>query len=627
MDSEATRRKRLEDIEAKRKRLEEMRKSRAAPSTTTTTTTAVLVDTMIHSSPLRQSLQKGLSSEGQLISNVNKTENHNTIDATNELVNALLQNSPHSIEDHMTNVEPKVVVPVKSREELLNEKIQSFSIVKNVSNTVSILPLIPVTYEKGIQTGERDHDDIEEEEHYDDNDRLTNPPLSSKVDSHQILDDKIQGTNTPSTVETIDKAVLSLSVVGTTSTSVASMKLTDAQRSNVITSKDFIFFLSKSSLLVERALSISESHIDLLKDFSIDDRGQNDNQSNSNDKVLQLSSSSSYDSDITAGRPVMDLKWSHLIPDLFLVAYGSKASSSSSSSSSSLSSFGMSYSSQASMVNSIHSSYSSNSRGGGGGGSSSLGNEDIPGLVCVWSKDLHTRPEFRFIASSPILSALFHTSEQHNIVGGCYSGQILVWDMRVQSGKSISMRELPVQKSSITGRGHKQPVYAMSMIISPSTSTSSTSSLTSSSGASSSSSSSMMIIYELLSISTDGLLCRWDITRLVEPLSCSFLFSDLGTSIRSSLMMSFSNTDYSSSGPLHIGSSSSSSSNNAAVIGPQFNISAMAVRSMDSMIINSSHEATNDVLFGSGSGLLIRSAVPFKEGCPAAWKVYMHHFC
>jgi dynein intermediate chain len=618
MDSEATRRKRLEDIEAKRKRLEEMRKSRAAPSTTSTT--AVLVDTMIHSSPLRQSLQKGSSSsEGQLISNVNKTENHNTIDATNELVNALLQNSPHSIEDHMTNVEPKVVVPVKSREEMLNEKIQSFSIVKNVSNTVSILPLIPVTYEKGIQTGERDHDDIEEEEHYDDNDRLTNPPLSSKVDSHQMLDDKIRGTSTPSTVETTVKAVLS-----SPTTSVASMKLTDAQRSNVITSKDFIFFLSKSSLLVERALSISESHIDLLKDFSIDDRGQDDNQSNSNDKVLQLSSSSSYDSDITAGRPVMDLKWSHLIPDLFLVAYGSKASSSSSSSSS-LSSFGMSYSSQASMVNSIHSNNSSNSRGGGGGGSSSLGNEDIPGLVCVWSKDLHTRPEFRFIASSPILSALFHTSEQHIIVGGCYSGQILVWDMRVQSGKSISIRELPVQKSSITGRGHKQPVYAMSMIISPSTSTSSTSSLTSSSGASSSSS--MMIIYELLSISTDGLLCRWDITRLVEPLSCSFLFSDLGTSIRSSLMMSFSNTDYSSSGPLHIGSSSSSSSNNAAVIGPQFNISAMAVRSMDSMIINSSHEATNDVLFGSGSGLLIRSAVPFKEGCPAAWKVYMHHFC
>ena len=618
MDSEATRRKRLEDIEAKRKRLEEMRKSRAAPSTATTTT-AVLVDTMIHSSPLRQSLQKGSSSEGQLISN------HSTIDATNELVNALLQNSPHSIEDHMINVEPKVVVPVKSREDLLNEKIQSFSIVKNVSNTVSILPLIPVTYEKGIQTGERDHDDIEEEEHYDDNDRKINPPLSSKVDSHQMLDDKIRGsTSTPSTVETTDKAVLSSSIIGTTSTSVASMKLTDAQRSNVITSKDFIFFLSKSSLLVERALSISESHIDLLKDFSIDDRGQDDNQSNSNDKVLQLSSSSSYDSDITAGRPVMDLKWSHLIPDLFLVAYGSKASSSSSS----LSSFGMSYSSQASMVNSINSSNSSNSRGGGG--SSSLGNEDIPGLVCVWSKDLHTRPEFRFIASSPILSALFHTSEQHIIVGGCYSGQILVWDMRVQSGKSISIRELPVQKSSITGRGHKQPVYAMSMIISPSTSTSSTSSLTSSSGASSSSSSSMMIMYELLSISTDGLLCRWDITRLVEPLSCSFLFSDLGTSIRSSLMMSFSNTDYSSSGPLHIGSSSSSSSNssssnNAAVIGPQFNISAMAVRSMDSMTI-SSHEATNDVLFGSGTGLLIRSAVPFKEGRPTAWKVYTHHF-
>jgi len=546
MDSEATRRKRLEDIEAKKKRLEEMRKSRA-PSTST-------VMDAIHSSPDRLLSHGGSSSEGTLISNMNKNNNYSAVDATNELVNSLLQNTSQSIEDDVINVEPKIVVaPVKSREELLHEKIQSFSIVKNISNTVSILPCIPVTYDKGIQTeGIDDEDDPSI-------DLLAITTQNKKIDGQQIP----------------DKIDLPVAPVVTSSTTTP-IRLTDAQRSNIITSNDFIFFLSKSSLLVERALSISESHTDLLKDFSIDDREDDHNQSNSIDKVLQIVSSS-YDSDSTTGRPVMELKWSHLIPDLLLVAYGSSKASPSSSSS-------------------ISSALSINSSSNRNSSSLNLGTDDIPGLLCVWSKDLHTRPEFKFIASSPILSAVFHTSEQHIIVGGCYSGQILLWDMRVQSGKSISTRELPVQRSSITGKGHKQPVYAMSMIASSAQVTSLTSSA--------------QVMYELLSISTDGLLCRWDTSRLVEPLSYSFLFSDsvMGTSVRSSLM-SFKSVDL--TGQLNNIPTSTS-------IPPQFNICAMAVRSSVDVL---SHETNNDALFGSGSGLLIRSAVPFKEGCPVTWKV------
>ena len=65
------------------------------------------------------------------------------------------------------------------------------------------------------------------------------------------------------------------------------------------------------------------------------------------------------------------------------------------------------------------------------------------GLVCIWSKDLHRRPEFKFVASSPVLTALFHPSEEQLVLGGCYSGQILLWDMKSKS--------LPVQRSSMSG--------------------------------------------------------------------------------------------------------------------------------------------------------------------------------
>ena len=43
------------------------------------------------------------------------------------------------------------------------------------------------------------------------------------------------------------------------------------------------------------------------------------------------------------------------------------------------------------------------------------------------------------------------------VLGGCYSGQILLWDMK-------GNKTLPVQRSSMSGKGHKHPDYAMAMI-------------------------------------------------------------------------------------------------------------------------------------------------------------------
>jgi dynein intermediate chain len=135
----------------------------------------------------------------------------------------------------------------------------------------------------------------------------------------------------------------------------------------------------------------------------------------------------------------MDLQWSHLVPELFLAAYGAKAAQTSSGTS------------------------GAHKAGGSSGGRAGTSEEDTPGMVCVWSKDLHSRPEYRFCASSPVLAAVFHSHEQSLVLGGCYSGQILLWDMKLN-------KALPVQRSSMSGKivvasKHLSPLATAAMVL------------------------------------------------------------------------------------------------------------------------------------------------------------------
>lgn len=109
---------------------------------------------------------------------------------------------------------------------------------------------------------------------------------------------------------------------------------------------------------------------------------------------------------------------------------------------------------------------------------------DPDGIVQVWNLNLHDRPEFVFHAQSDILTAKFSPFHPNLIVGGAYSGQVLLWDTRARSA--------PVQKTPLTGYGHTHPVYAIDIIGTQNAN-------------------------NIISCSTDGTVCGWTVDMLAQP--------------------------------------------------------------------------------------------------------------
>ncbi|KAJ9134036.1 Cytoplasmic dynein 1 intermediate chain 2 [Pleurostoma richardsiae] len=106
------------------------------------------------------------------------------------------------------------------------------------------------------------------------------------------------------------------------------------------------------------------------------------------------------------------------------------------------------------------------------------------GIVQVWNLNLHDRPEFVFHAQSDILTAKFSPFHPNLIIGGAYSGQVLLWDTRA--------RATPVQKTPLTGYGHTHPVYAVDIVGTQNAN-------------------------NIISCSTDGAVCGWTVDMLAQP--------------------------------------------------------------------------------------------------------------
>ncbi|EAW15127.1 putative dynein intermediate chain [Aspergillus clavatus NRRL 1] len=217
--------------------------------------------------------------------------------------------------------------------------------------------------------------------------------------------------------------------------------LDDDELKAVTSSDDFLDFVERSTRVIERAL---DEEYDVLADYELggidgdlEDDVEHGKKRKSIREVCQF-----YDERWSKKRMISDLSFSPKFPELVLAAYTKNPSAP----------------------------------------------HEPDGLVQVWNQHLHSRPEYVFHSTSDILTAKFSPFHPNLIVGGSYSGQVLLWDTR----SSRAGGGAPVQKTPLTGSGHTHPVYSISII-------------------------GTQNAHNILTASTDGVVCGWTVDMLSQP--------------------------------------------------------------------------------------------------------------
>eukprot|EP00742_Colponemidia_sp_Colp-10_P005038 GILJ01005383.1.p1 GENE.GILJ01005383.1~~GILJ01005383.1.p1 ORF type:complete len:644 (-),score=93.54 GILJ01005383.1:168-2021(-) len=211
-------------------------------------------------------------------------------------------------------------------------------------------------------------------------------------------------------------------------------ELSPDERKHILSSTDFADFFQKSTRLVERALG---QEFDVLADFT-DIEGDEEGRRRGQGDSLSVHGHY-YEEKWCKGRAVTDVAWSPKHPELLLASYSAK---------------------------------------------DDAAVTDPDGLVLLWSLSMRQRPEFVFTCQSAVTAACFHKYSPHLLIGGTYSGQIVLWDTRGKSG--------PVQRTPLSSKGHSHPVYSLAMV-------------------------GTQNAHNLVSVSNDGRLCVWSLSMLVNP--------------------------------------------------------------------------------------------------------------
>eukprot|EP00124_Ichthyophonus_hoferi_P000354 Ihof_evm21s12 gene=Ihof_evmTU21s12 len=234
------------------------------------------------------------------------------------------------------------------------------------------------------------------------------------------------GTGPDVTIDTEDQSANEKPVT------VKPIALDDAQAQAIMQSDGFQSFFTRSSKIMERAL---QADYDVTVDYANDvDEGVADVQAGREITLFYAFSSDRY----TKHRASSSLDWSPKYPELFLSSY---------------------------TQNDVVAS-------------------EPGGTVCVWNIHLKERPEFVFHWQSPMMSACFARFDPHLIVGGSYSGQVVLWDNRAKSA--------PVQRTTLSTRAHAHPIFGMEMV-------------------------GTQHANNIITVSTDGRLCAWQLDMLAEP--------------------------------------------------------------------------------------------------------------
>ncbi|ETV97233.1 hypothetical protein, variant [Aphanomyces invadans] len=235
------------------------------------------------------------------------------------------------------------------------------------------------------------------------------------------------------------------------------VRLSKEEREKLLLSADLDSFLSKSGRVMERAL-IQASTFDVMKDYSADGTSD-DNDMNGGSTSHALKLAHIYrDSKWTKGRAVTDIDVSPFYNELSLVAYNARGY----------------------LEDDLNDQADWNMLDGGDAMA------DAEGVVLLWSSNLPSHPEYKFTCHSQVMSACFSPFDRNLLVGGTYSGQVVLWDTRA--------KHTPVQKTTLSAAGgHTHPIYSMSVV-------------------------GTKTCFSLVSASTDGRMCVWNMNQLHTPM-------------------------------------------------------------------------------------------------------------
>lgn len=211
-----------------------------------------------------------------------------------------------------------------------------------------------------------------------------------------------------------------------------SLEDSEKRYKEIISTKEFQDFFFKASHYVERCI---KQPFDPLVDYTEGLSGSFQANTSDEANIEALF----FDSELCQHKSVTDLSWSPKFEDLFLVAYSSTDIS-----------------------------------------------HDHEGLVLIWSQHYPKRKENALFCDTPISAAQFYPYNPSLIIGGTYTGQIVVWDLREKSSA-------PVMRTLIGSRSHTEPIFGMEVV-----------------GSSENS-------HNLVTMSTDGRVCTWSMNKLDSP--------------------------------------------------------------------------------------------------------------
>uniref|UniRef100_A0A8C6UK50 Dynein, cytoplasmic 1, intermediate chain 2a n=1 Tax=Neogobius melanostomus TaxID=47308 RepID=A0A8C6UK50_9GOBI len=212
-------------------------------------------------------------------------------------------------------------------------------------------------------------------------------------------------------------------------------ELTEEEKLQILHTEEFVNFFDHSSRIIERALS---ERVDLFFDYSGRDLEEKEGEIQAGAK---LSLNRLFmDEHWSKHRVVTCLDWSLQYPELLVASYNN--------------------------------------------------NEEAPhepdGVALVWNlKYKKATPEYVFHCQSAVMSAAFAKFHPNVVVGGTYSGQIVLWDNR-------SNKRTPVQRTPLSAAAHTHPVYCVNVV-------------------------GTQNAHNLISISTDGKMCSWSLDMLSQP--------------------------------------------------------------------------------------------------------------